>query len=537
MANHPNRPRDAATSSNVAELEHDHETDYARLLSCVNSTFRDAAGPLFTTNAADLFKRYLDNLPGEREIHSCTACRRFIETFGALVTIDGDGRSVSAIWDSAEAPHYYRATVKAMQGEVLRARVTGPFYSPEPRYGMPKTGVWTHFAVTPPRDAVFKQRLLSASQAMASKREDFRTVASALVDFTPTMLTEALRLLQAESLARSERFIAPVRWLLDLHTARTGAKDSRIRDNLLWKAIATAPEGYCHPRSSVVGSLLEDIAAGLDFADVKARFDAKMHPLQYQRPQAAPNAGAIAAAEKMVEQLGVAPSLERRIARIDEIEAIWRPTDPKVEPRSGGVFGHLSAKGATDVPSLSTPAVTMTWEKFARTILPGALAMEAQVPSHGNFIAMTTAVHPDAPPILKWDREDARNPVAWYLYHGGSSAQQWGLRPGWTKVEALSLSPAMWGADPSPHLGEGAVIVLEGAVDSRNEGGCLFPETLRNELHSVRSVIEAYSKRATLGPPDGPAACGLHLGKSAANHVLRVTSATGKTDYRIDRWD
>ena len=33
------------------------------------------------TTAPDLFARYLDNLPGERDIHTCSACRRFVETF------------------------------------------------------------------------------------------------------------------------------------------------------------------------------------------------------------------------------------------------------------------------------------------------------------------------------------------------------------------------------------------------------------------------------------------------------------------------
>ena len=534
MANHPNRKAKITAAS---ALVHNHETDYASLLESVHDTFGDGSARLFTTNAADLYDLYLDNLPDERGVHTCTACRKFVEAFGSLVTIGEDGHSTPAFWNATDVPDFYRAAIKAMQSEVSRARVTGLFLSSAPRYGMPKTGPWTHFAATPPKSAIFRHGLLTAGQAMAAKREDFRTVATALKDFTAPMLTEALRLLEADTLARSERFVAPVRWLLDLQTARATAKDLRIRDNILWRAIAIAPEGYCHPRASVVGSLLEDIAAGLDFGDVKRRFDAKMHPLQYQRPQSAPASGAIAAAEKIVEQLGIGPSLERRYARLDEIETIWKPTQCKAEDR-GGVFGHLKAKGETEIRSLSAPAVTMTWDKFARTVLPGALAIEASVPGHGNFIALTTAQHADAPPILKWDREDYRNPVAWYVYHGGSPASQWGISSGWRKVEALSPAPNLWGDEPAPHLGEGLVMVLEGACDTRrNAGNALFPEQLKNELHGVRSVIEAYSKRAVFGEPEGPAACGLRLGKEAAGYTLRVKSALGTTDYRIDRWD
>jgi len=290
----------------------------------------------------------------------------------------------------------------------------------------------------------------------------------------------------------------------------------------------------------MVGSFLEDIAAGLPFPEVKRRFDAKMHPLQYQRPQAAPNVGAIAAAEKLFAQLGLAPALERRYARLDEVETLWTPQECSPKANTEGVFGHLTPKGQSNPSTtLNIPAVTMTWEKFARTVLPTATALEAMVPSHGNFLALTTAVHADAPPLIRWDTEDYCNPVAWYLWNGGSPASQWGLSPGWCKVVALSFLPTMWGPNPSPHLGEGVVAILDGALDTRRDAGnCLFPETIRQELHGVRAVIEAYSKSATLGEPNGPAACGLDLRKGAAlNCTLRVTGPLGQTTYRIDRWD
>jgi hypothetical protein len=129
------------------------------------------------------------------------------------------------------------------------------------------------------------------------------------------MLDQALRLLEADALARSEKFIGPVKWLRALHDRPTGQRG----ENVLWRAIAAAPEGYCHPKASVIGPLLNDIASGLPFAKIKARFDAKMAPLRYQRPQAAPAALNIKAAEARVEKLAIAPALERRFARIEDL--------------------------------------------------------------------------------------------------------------------------------------------------------------------------------------------------------------------------
>lgn len=371
---------------------------------------------------------------------------------------------------------------------------------------------------------------------MAAKREDFRTVATALSDFTPDMLAQAMRLLEADSLARAERFIGPVQWLQELHEKRGKVRNARHRDNILWRAIATAPDGYCHPRSSMVGTLLEDIATGMSFADVKTRFDAKMHPLRYQRPQAAPRAGNIAQAEKVFEQMGLAPALERRFARLDECETIWQPSVPMAAAASGGIFSHLHGSPAQVI---DLPAQTMTWDKFSRVVLPEAEKIEAHVPVNGNFIALLTAVHADAPPLLRWDRDDQRNPVSHYVYHQGSRAVQWGLSAGsWCPVTGLVPYPNLWGEKPAPHLLTGLVLVLQGAVDSRTgQGNALFPECLRDELHGVRSTIEAYSKRAEITGREEASACGLALGKGKIGCSLRVTSRGQRADYLIDRWD
>lgn len=491
---------------------------------------KPARGPLFVTDA-NLIDTYLECVHGENQIHDCYACKRFLTAFGGLAVITEDGYVASAVWAPFDAPAFYRDAAEAMAEKVAKARVVGPFLSAEPVWGTPKTGDWTHFACKSP--AVYTGRVLTAGQAMAAKREDYATVIRALQDFTPPMIAEGIRLLETGHFPQAEKFIGPLHWLADLH-AKRAANKGKVRDNLTWLAIATAPDGFCHPRAGVTGSLLEDIAAGMAFEDVKARFSAKVHPLQYQRPQAAPTAQNLEAAEKVVEKLGIAKALERRFARLDEIEMVWTPIAPRLEPKGGGVFGHLKPKGAEAV-GVDAPAATMTWAKFQKTVLPGAEAIEVYVPAHGSFIALTGPVHDDAPVILKWG-----NPFAWYVYHNGTPASQWGLAPGWAKVNALVALPPMWGDNPKPNLGEGFVLVIDGCVDSRTgQGNALFPECLLQDLHGVRASIEAYSRHAQMQGREEGSACGLDVraGMKAIGYRLRVTTAGLKTDYQIDRWD
>jgi hypothetical protein len=483
---------------------------------------------MFLTDADGLNDLYLNSLPAERQVHDCHCCKLFIGTYGNLITINESGETVPVMWNPDGVPEFYHAAFAAMYARVKKARVTSPFLTKETTWGNPVTGTWSHIAVTPPAALIYRERALTAGQAMAAARENFRTVATALTELTAPMLDEALRLLQADALARSEKFIGPTKWLRALHDRPKGRKG----ENVLWRAIATAPEGYCHPKASVIGPLLDDIAAGMSFDEIRARFNVKLHPLQYQRPQAAPAAGAIKAAEALVEKLGIAPSLERRFARVDELQTIWSPAKAKDAPASGGVFGHLKAKGDPTVKPVDLPMQTMTWEKFSRTVLPNAERIDVRVPAHGNFQAFLTAVHADAPLIFKWS-----NPVSVYVYHGGSSAQNWNLFAGWAPVVAISPRPNLWD-DAKAYLGDGLLLVIDGCVDTRTyRGNALFPEFLKDELHGVRSVIEAYSKSAAIMRGEGPYGCGLGIGKRSAVCGLRVFSSGAWSSYYIDRWD
>lgn len=533
--------------SDGAVTGHYHDGDYDAFLGRVNERFLancdSGKSPLFTTDAEGLWDLYLDSFPDptERQYHNCHACRQFIERFGALAVIGDDGRVSSAIWNEDDAPASYRPALAAMSKAVRRAKVTGVFLSDGPVLGTPETGEWHHFhiSVSPTRGMSFTtyRATLTAGQAMAEKREDFKTVMNALSEFTLPHLETALTLLRSESLYRSEKVLGQAEWLHGLHVARSAARGYG-KSNVVWRAVATAPAGFCHPRSSMIGTLLEDIAAGKDFDSVSRSFAAKMHPLAYQRPQAAPTAGAIAAAEKIMQQLGAAGSLARRFARLDEVQALWRPIPKKCEPKSGGVFGHLEPKGAKPT-SIKIPAQTMTWDKFQRTVLPTAERIEFKAPSVGSYTALVTAVNADAPPIIQWDSEDARNPVSWYGWNGGSTASSFGLCGGdFYEVSAVAFKPSMWNGG-NEHQGLGVVFIIADARESRQAGAALFPEILKSEFHGIRSVLESYSRRAGIEGMDQPHAAGVMLnnGDDSWNATVRVWSGGQSLDYRLDRWD
>lgn len=525
---------------------HDHDYDYRCLMICVEQSRLRASelsgGYLFDTDAEGLWTIYLNLLPAERQVHNCSACRRFIEHYGGLVAIADDGSQVPAMWSGSDWPVFYTPMVMALHDVVKKAKVVGTYLDARSVWGTPMTGKWEHLSASIGNATAYKHPLLTAGQAMAAKREDYGTVATTLQHFSLEVLTQGLRLLETESLASSQKFVGPVMWLRDLQRARNATRHHQARNNILWRAIASAPDGYCHTRASVVGTLLQDIVDGVAFEAVRARFNAKVNPEDYQRPKAAPTAGNIAAAERIVEALGIKASLPRRFARMDDLETIWLPKPPKRDDRADAMaytFAHLAPKEpAQTAQSLKAQPTVITWVKFAAAVLPRAAAMEMDVPAYGTFIAFTTAVDPAAPPILKWDRPDRRNPVAWYVHPKRSSAATWRLISGWCKVNAVALLPTLWGDQPMPFVAEGAVLVLNGAADTENVGTGLFPQHLRGELHEVRATIEAYSRAARLADAESATACGYDIRKGHRSNVsVRVLSDNIWTPYLIDRWD
>jgi hypothetical protein len=537
----------AGSPAGPAGLDDDQ---YDAFLAAVRARFAAVCGALgkrpalFLTAAGDLFTRFLDALPpAMRQIQTCATCRAFFARHGALVRIEDDGNAISVLWDPAGVPEPYVAAVRALAKAVTEAPVERVFVSSEPSWGAPAKGPWSHLAVTPPGPLVFAGNgLKTAGQVAAERLEDRAILLRGLDELSPDVVKKAVALLKTDALYRSEKCLGVAEWLLEVHAQRKAARGDRRRDNVIWLAAATAPPGFCHVRSTMIGSLLEDLSSTMAFDTVKARFAAKMHPLQYQRPTAAPSAQNIARAEQIVAQLKSAGALDRRFAKLADIEAVWKPTPPAKPAKPGGVFSHLVPKPAPRGVTLDSPPTVMTWDKFSRTVLPDAARIEFLVPTaKQSYMALVTAQHPDPPPILQWDSAERRNPVSPYLYVNGSEPAHWNLKAGAHRpVTAITLAPAFWYGNQPTHHNQFALFILEDARDLQYKSGAgFFPEFLRSDYHEIRKTIEAYAKAALVDGRDDAEACGISLSKGSAwNHTFRVTSKDDVTQsYKLDRWD
>lgn len=518
---------------------------YYDLLEDIRKSFDEAVEEsdviLFTTDAVGLYEVFLQNIPKEyRQHHNCSACREFVNTYGGLVRITDAGNTVPVMWN--QAPDSLKSVVDILYRNTKQAKVTGIFRTPRRILGMSDHDGWRHMHVRLPEHMRHRKRLDSVEIAMAKDREHYRMVKASAAKYSIETALTAINILEAGAVYGSERFVAPAKWFLSV-LKDCGQCKTEKQHNLLWKAIASSPEGFFHISGGVLGTLLDDIDQGYTLDQIKARFNEKMNPTQYQRPQVPPSIGNVNRAEDILEKLNIQNSLLRRFARLEELRTEWVPREPKhPRRREDGFFADIVTKEAQNTPIITgiIPEKTMTWEKFQRTVLPEAQKIEFYVPKEKNFYAaILTAQDPSAPPIIKWDQEEQRCPFSWYVYTRGSTASEWNLNIGYVDVTAVVLQPNMWNPGYEHH-GKAVFFILKNCVDRhKNISSALFPSDLKNELYEIRATIEAYSNSHFLSGVDEASACGIRLQGNLQwnNAKFRVTTGTGMVIYNLDRWD
>jgi hypothetical protein len=150
---------------------------YNRLEGQIRNRIAYHIGPLFLTDANEegLWLDFLESLPVERRQHyHCSCCRRFIQKYGPLVTIDEKGQQRSLLWDPERAPEFFKLAVTTMAKRVEKAKVYSVFYSEDPVWGNPSTDAWTHFSGTNP--SIYRRGRLNASQQMAKSKHDYQVM-------------------------------------------------------------------------------------------------------------------------------------------------------------------------------------------------------------------------------------------------------------------------------------------------------------------------------------------------------------------------
>lgn len=517
--------------------------------------------------------RTTEGVMSHREFHQCLTCNDFLDRYGSLVFLNDAGETKSVFWDETVVHPKYQDSIRRMREYVEKNVITSMFSHDDEMVkctlamtdgrtsinrpiGKEWGGGFGHFYFEVPQ--LCDSPYASAAQSIENLNMLIRNLRAAPL---PALL-RAEHLFESHAVLQGQsKFKNNLIEFRELKETFDQNKNERLVRNLLWAQLADPNAAIPRFMSTTTGQLVEELHVG-QYTEEQAinAFLKKVDPLNYQRATEAARQGTIDKAEKMFAEKGYTPALERRYATRDELPK-WKwkaPEAPVVAAKPTSVFGDLRAREedkATDASEVVNGGV-ISWAAFERKVLPNVLAMHVvlsgggggvggyprQMFGFGNpprtwpFVTYLTAVHPDAPPILKYDKLEQRNPFVCVMWQEsekirGTFPHKWGFKDN-QEVEIEGIVPFPHEFYDATDAGPG-VFVLKGGYAMKDAGLGLFPEILIPELFEVRSVMEAYSNKNKATGWENSFA-GMVL-TSQPNYEMIVTTKLGRTRYLIDR--
>lgn len=351
-----------------------------------------------------LWDTYLNSFPeGTNPIYKtrrefdCSTCRHFIKHLGGVVTIVG-GRIVT-IWD-VHVEGFHQVVADAMAELVRQRPIKNIYLHNEPSVGVATSRQlledksvkeWTHFFVNLPSDVVFKKDQIGPKLAEAQATHDVMERGLTEIDFAT--IDTVIELITQGSLYRGDEHLRSL-------TAFRGLKGNGSGDLFVW-ANLNAPAGRI--RNTVIGTLLVDLAAGVDLEAAVKSFEAKVAPTNYKRPTALVTKAMVLNAQKVVDELGLASALERRYAKIDDITINNVLFADRSAKKAMNAFDDLAASVPVSAKSLAK-VEEVSVEDFIANILPRAESLEVMLENRhaSNLVSLIAPVDPTARPLFKW---------------------------------------------------------------------------------------------------------------------------------------
>jgi hypothetical protein len=362
-----------------------------------------------------LWLTFLDSFPAgtnlrfrERSEYDCSTCRGFVKNFGNVVEIH-DGQ-IRTVWSGVSASDPVFSVVAAAMDEFVATLPPATiFRSTEAQYGTKTTRtlrdgqveVWHHLHGRVEK----RHRTKDVGAARGTFEAAVQVFQRGLAELSQHALDTVVDLIDDNALYRGTEHRPALTEFRSLQNRWTQAADRRAF------VFANAMNPAARFRNTVIGTLVQDLSAGIDLEQAVRSFESKVAPQNYQRPRALITPAMVKAAMKTIDELGIEESLQRRFARLSDVSVtnvLWVDNDTQSRMKDGieGLLMRAATTGSgarlRDAKPDEMPVVA-----FMKDILPGAATIDLWVAnSHEpNFVSLTTGRHPAAPRLFTWDND------------------------------------------------------------------------------------------------------------------------------------
>lgn len=375
-----------------------------------------AKGELYVVDVSDEVIKdvYLNSFPeGTNPVyltnseHDCSCCKQFIRNIGKLVAIK-NGRRMT-VWGVGGLPYPYDVVAAALDELVMSAPIKTVFRTSERQFGKGETRQildsgkvkkWDHF-----EGRVGNKHHCSDPAARRSSIESSMQVfRRGMEELSLSAVESVLDLIKDNNLYRGEEHKTALTGFRKLKKAYDKAKD---KDVFLWENINDRSARF---RNSVIGSLVIDLSKGESLDKAVRMFESKVAPHNYKRPKALITPKMIEAAMETLRELDLESSVERRFAKIDDVnvnDVLF--VDNSVQGQmKGGLESLLMEEVKPKKPNFKK-ATKVSIDDFMSSIVPNAKSIHVSLENKhmGNFVSLTAPQHEDSGRLFKWNNDFA----------------------------------------------------------------------------------------------------------------------------------
>lgn len=392
-------------------------TDFRPFAAAVNKQLNQlSAHELFVTATGDdVWAHYLASFPEgtdpiykERTEHDCSCCKNFVRNFGNVVAVI-DGKTQS-IWNIPELGNEYSVVAAALNEFVLSTPITGLFRSSERTYGaeeskqMLESGSvkkWNHFFGS----VAARHKSRTVDKDLGDYNTTTQVFKRGLDELSAESFSTVIDLIKGNALYRGEEHLPALQSFQKVQNAYRKLKTDTDRNTFAW-ANATSPASRF--RNTVIGTLIQDLSAGVDLEGAVRSFEVKVAPTNYKRTTALITPRMVQDAMKTIAELDLETALTRRYAKLSDVSVnnvLW--VDNTVQGKmKGGVEGLLMDAATKKIPEKGK-AEEITINDFMSNVLPTLSSIDVLIQGTHltNFMSLTAPVHPDSGKLFKWGND------------------------------------------------------------------------------------------------------------------------------------
>lgn len=368
---------------------------------------------LFVVNIDDIFAGYLASFPAgtdpiyrTRTEHDCSCCKQFVRNLGKLVAII-DGK-IETVWNIAGLDEPYATVAASLDALVKGSPILSVYRTKFRQYGNATSNellesgsvqTWNHFVGR----VANKHFSTDADTVRGQFDAAAQVLRRGLEELTLGAIDTVVDLCDG-ALYRGAEHAPAVKEFRKLKEAFDASPN---KDLFVFENIDNRAARF---RNTVIGTLVTDIAAGMELEKAVRMFESKVAPTNYKRTTALITPRMVEQAVDKLKELGLDDAVNRRFAKITDVSVnnvLFVDNDARDKMKDSLTSLLMPATKSTKRVSAKMEAITI--DKFLADVLPTATTVSVLVENKHvpNFVSLTAPQHDDTGQLFKWDNDFA----------------------------------------------------------------------------------------------------------------------------------